>query len=69
MVLVGMAYTTSIIQGAWLAPTAAVNIVTMPSHWIMEFNTRVYAATNDEPQVGLTWMLRHHFSFVSAEKF
>ena len=56
-----------ILQGAQLAPTAAIKIVTMPSHWITEPGVDV--ATKDEPAVNLMWMLRCPFCFVPMEKF
>ena len=71
---VGMAYTTntptsSILQGAWLMPTAAINIVMMPLHWITELSACVDVATNDELGPDLSWMLRRRFSFMPVEKF
>ena len=39
------------------APTAAVNIVVTPSHWITTINVRLDAATREEPHANLTWML------------
>ena len=47
-----------------LVPTWAMNVITMPSHWITDLNVGVDAATQDPPEVDLTWLLRCPFSFL-----
>ena len=37
-----------------LSSTSAINVVTMPSHWITDLNVRVDAATQKPPKVDLT---------------
>ena len=39
-------------------------MVTTPSHWIMDLNVRVDAATQEPPELDLTWLLRRPFSFL-----
>ena len=48
--------------GRRLAPTSAINVVTTPSQWITDLNVRVDAATQEPPEVDLTWLLRRPFS-------
>ena len=47
-----------------LSPASAINVVTTPSHWITDLNVRVDAATQEPPQVDLTWLLRRPFFFL-----
>ena len=47
-----------------MVPTWAINVITMPSHWITDLNVRVDAATEDPPEMDLTWVLRRPFSFL-----
>ena len=39
------------------------------SHWISAINVRVDAATKEEPQAGLTWMLCRHYACLPPVKF
>ena len=52
-----------------LAPTAAINNVVTPSHWITAINERVDAATREELQAEVTWILCWPYAFLPAEKF
>ena len=45
-------------------PESAINVVTTPSHWITDLNVRVDAATQEPPEVDLTWLLRRPYSFL-----
>ena len=56
-----------ILGGQLLAPTWAINVVTMPSHWITDLDIRVDAATQDPFGVDVTWLLRRPFSFLPPE--
>ena len=62
-----MVSTTST-QPSWggqrLSPESAINLVTTPSHWITDLNVRVDAATQEPPEVDLTWPLRRPYSFL-----
>ena len=49
---------TVVLGGKRLSPKPAINVVTTPSHWIMDLNVRVDAATQEPPEVDLTWLLR-----------
>ena len=42
---------------------SAINMVTTPSHWITDLNVCVDVATQEPPEVDLTWLLRRPFSF------
>ena len=59
----GHLYATGL-RGSPLAPTSPINVITTPLHWITDVNARVDAATQDPPEVDLTWLLRRPFSFV-----
>ena len=50
-------------------PRAAIKIVVTPSHWITAINVRVGAATREEPQADLTWMLRRPYAFLPLVTF
>ena len=52
-----------------LGPRAAINIVVTPSQWIIPINVQVDAATREEPQAGLTWMLCRPYAFLPRVKF
>ena len=39
-------------------------MVVTPSHWITSINVRVDAATREEPQADLTWMLRCLYAYL-----
>ena len=39
-------------------------MVTTPSQWITDLNVRVDAATQEPPEVDLTWLLRCPYSFI-----
>ena len=54
----------TVMGGQRLSPTSAINVVTTLSHWITDPNARVDAATQEPPQVDLTWLLRRPFSFL-----
>ena len=54
----------TVLGGQRLSPTSAINVVTKPSHWITDLNARVDAATQEPPEVDLTWLLRRPFSFL-----
>ena len=54
----------TVLGGRRLSPTSAINVVTTPSHWITDLNVRVDAATQEPPEVDLTWLLRRPFSFL-----
>ena len=43
--------------GQRLSPESAINVVTMPSHWITDLNVRVDAVTQEPPEVwcGVVW--------------
>ena len=53
-----------VLGGQCLCPISAINVVATPSHWITDLNVRVDAATQEPPEVDLTWLLRHPFSFL-----
>ena len=54
----------TVLGGSCLAPTLAINVITTPSHWITDLNVRVDAATQDPPEVDLTWLLHRPFYFL-----
>ena len=47
----------TVLGGRRLCPESAINVVTTPSHWITDLNIRVDAATQEPPEVDLTWLL------------
>ena len=51
--------------GRRLSPASAINVVTTPSHWMTDLNVCVDAATQEPPEVNLTWLLRHPCSFLT----
>ena len=55
----------TVLQGQRLSPESAINVLTTPSHWITDLNVRVDAATQEPPEVDLTWLLRRPYSFLS----
>ena len=67
----GMTYINSMRTpwGECFAPRAALNIVVTPLHWITAINVRVDAATKEELQADLTWMLRRPYTFLPTQKF
>ena len=54
----------TVLGGQPLSPESAINVVTTPSHWITDLNVRVDAATQEPPEVDLTWLLRRPYSFI-----
>ena len=54
----------AVLGGEPLSPKSAINVVTTPSHWITDLNVRVDAATQEPPEVDLTWLLWRPFSFL-----
>ena len=52
-----------------LAPIAVINIMVTPLPWINAINMRVDAATKEEPQANLPWMLHCPYAFLPLEKF
>ena len=54
----------AVLGGERLSPKSAINVVTTPSHWITDHNARLDAATQEPPEVDLTWLLRRPFSFL-----
>ena len=52
----------TVLGGRRLFPASAINMVTTPSHWIMDLNVCVDAVTQEPPEVDLTWLLRRPFS-------
>ena len=54
----------TVLGGRRLSPASAINVVSTPSHWITDLNVRVDAATQEPPEVDLTWLLRRPFSFL-----
>ena len=52
-----------------LAPKAVINIMVTPSHWITTINMRVDAATREELQADLTWMLCCPYAFLPPVKY
>ena len=54
----------TVLGGRCLALASAINAVTTPSQWITGLNVRVDAATQEPPEVDLTWLLRCPFSFL-----
>ena len=54
----------TVLGGQRLSPESAINVVTTPSHWITDLNVRVDAATQEPPEVDLTWLLRRPYSFL-----
>ena len=54
----------TVLGGGRVVPTSTINTITTPSHWITDLNVRVDTATQDPPEVDLTWLLRHPFSFL-----
>ena len=53
-----------VLGGQRLSPESAINVATTPSHWITDLNVRVDAATQEPPEVDLTWLLRRPYSFI-----
>ena len=53
-------------RGRSTAPIVAINTMVIPSHWMAAINA---AATNEEPQVDVTWMLRHPYACLPPVKF
>ena len=54
----------TVMGGRRLSPTSAINEVTAPSHWITDLNVRVDVATQEPPEVDVTWLLPRPFSFL-----
>ena len=54
----------AVLRGKRLSLKSAMNVVTTPSHWIMDLNVCVDVATQESPQLDLTWLLRRPFSFI-----
>ena len=54
----------TVLGGRRLSPTSAINVVTTPSHWITDLNVCVDAATQEPPDVDVTWLLRRPFSLL-----
>ena len=54
----------TVLGGRRLSPASAINVATTPSHWITDLNVQVDAATQEPPQVDLTWLLHRPFSFL-----
>ena len=54
----------SVLGGRRLSPTSAMNVVTTPSHLTTDLNVRVDAATQEPPEVDLTWLHRRPFFFL-----
>ena len=54
----------TVLGGQRLPPKSAINVVTTPSHWITDLNVRVNAATQEPPEVDLTWLVRRPCSFI-----
>ena len=52
------------VAGQCLSLISAINVITTPSHWITDLNVRVDVATQEPPEVDLTWLLRRPFSFL-----
>ena len=55
---------TTVLGGERLSPESAINVATTPSHWITDLNVRVDAATQEPPEVDLTWLLQRPYSFL-----
>ena len=51
-------------EGKCLSPRWVINVVPTPSHWITGLNVRADAATQEPPEVDLTWLLRRPFSLL-----
>ena len=51
----------TVLGGQRLSPGSAINVVTTPSHWITDLNVRVDAATQEPPEVDLTWLLKRPY--------
>ena len=56
----------TVLGGHVLSPASAINVVTTPSHWITDLKVSVDAATQEPPQVDVTWLLCCRFSFLPA---
>ena len=54
----------TVLGGRRRSPASAINVVTTPSHCITDLNVRIDAATQEPPEVDLTWLLRRPFSFL-----
>ena len=54
----------AVLEGKRLYLRSAINVVTTPSHRITDLNVRVDAATQEPPEVDVTWLLRRPFSFL-----
>ena len=50
--------------GSRVVPASAINVLTTPSQWITDLNVWVDCATQDPPEVDLTWLLHCPFSFL-----
>ena len=48
---------------------SVINVVVTPSHRITSINVRVDAATREEPQADLTWMLRRPYAYLSLVRY
>ena len=54
----------TVLGGQRLSPGSAINVLTTPSHWITDINVCVDAATQEPPEVDLTWLLRRPYPFL-----
>ena len=48
---------------------SAINVVATPSHWITAINVQVDAATREEPQANLKWMLRCPYAYLPPVRY
>ena len=60
----GMRHLYATVLGGLLSPALGINVVTTPSHSIMDLNVRAYATMREPPEVDPTWLLRCPFSFL-----
>ena len=54
----------TVLGGGRVVPASEINVITTPSHGIKDLNVRVDAATQDPPEVDLTWLIGRPFSFL-----
>ena len=54
----------TVLGGERLSPKSAIHLATTPSHWLTDLNVRADGATQEPPEVDLTWLLRRAYSFI-----
>ena len=52
-----------------LPPRSAIHVVVTPSHWITSINVWVDAATREEPEADLRWILRRPYAYLPPVRY